>query len=81
MFDNGSGVLKGGFAGEDRPKCVFNSFVGRPKHVKVMAGVVEGDHFVGDKAEALKVRASSGERKKFFFSLPNKARSTGTAEH
>ena len=57
MFDNGSGVLKGGFAGEDRPKCVFNSFVGRPKHVRVMAGVAEGDFFVGDKAEALKVRA------------------------
>ncbi len=56
MFDNGSGVLKGGFAGEDRPKCVFNSFVGRPKHVRVMAGVAEGDFFVGDKAEALKVR-------------------------
>ena len=28
VFDNGSGVLKAGFAGEDRPKAVFSSFVG-----------------------------------------------------
>ena len=29
VFDNGSGILKAGFAGEDRPKTVFPSFVGR----------------------------------------------------
>lgn len=55
VFDNGSGVLKAGFAGDDRPKSVFPSFVGRPKHTKVMAGVLEGDFFVGDRAEAMKV--------------------------
>lgn len=46
--------MKAGFAGEDRPKTVFPAFVGRPKHVKAMAGAVEGDFFVGDRAEALK---------------------------
>jgi centractin len=54
VIDNGSGLLKAGFAGDERPKSVFPSFVGRPKHVKAMAGAVEGDHFVGDRAEALK---------------------------
>lgn len=28
--------------------------VGRPKHVRVMAGAVEGSHFVGKKAEELR---------------------------
>lgn len=35
VIDNGSGLLKCGFAGDEKPKSVFPSFVGRPKHVKV----------------------------------------------
>ena len=31
MLDNGSGMCKAGFAGDDAPKCVFPSLVGRPK--------------------------------------------------
>eukprot|EP00741_Cyanophora_paradoxa_P025006 tig00000319_g24138.t1 len=54
VIDNGSGVLKAGFAGDDLPKCVFPSYVGRPKHTKVMAGAVDGDTFVGRKAEELR---------------------------
>jgi centractin len=54
VIDNGSGVLKAGFAGEDLPKSVFPSYVGRPKHVRVMAGAVEGNEFVGSKAEELR---------------------------
>jgi len=50
VIDNGSGVLKAGFAGVDHPKVLFPSFVGRPKHVRVMAGAVEGDYFVGKKS-------------------------------
>ncbi len=38
VIDNGSGIVKAGFAGEDRPKVVFRNAVGRPKHKKVMAG-------------------------------------------
>jgi centractin len=54
VIDNGSGVIKAGFAGEEFPKLVFPSFVGRPKHVKIMAGAVEGNEFVGQKAEQLR---------------------------
>ena len=50
VIDNGSGVLKAGFAGGDKPKCEFPSFVGTPKHKRVMAGALEGDNFVGNKA-------------------------------
>ncbi|KAJ3294635.1 Actin-2 [Borealophlyctis nickersoniae] len=54
VIDNGSGVIKGGFAGDDLPKCFFPSFVGRPKHVRIMAGAVEGDTFIGKKAQELR---------------------------
>ncbi|PVG03349.1 putative centractin [Serendipita vermifera] len=51
VIDNGSGVIKAGFAGQELPKCYFPSFVGRPKHVRVMAGGLEGDTFIGRKAQ------------------------------
>ncbi|PIK55465.1 putative alpha-centractin [Apostichopus japonicus] len=50
VIDNGSGVIKAGFAGDQTPKCHFPNFVGRPKHVRVMAGAIEGDYFLGRKA-------------------------------
>lgn len=31
VFDNGSGMSKAGFAGDDAPRAVFPSIVGRPK--------------------------------------------------
>lgn len=51
VIDNGSGVIKAGFAGEDTPKTIFPNFIGRPKHTRVMMGGVEGSTFVGSKAE------------------------------
>lgn len=47
VIDNGSGMVKAGFAGENMPKCKFPNFVGRPKHTRVMAGALEGDAFIG----------------------------------
>ena len=32
VVDNGSGVCKAGFAGDDAPRAVFPSIVGRPRH-------------------------------------------------
>lgn len=32
VLDNGSGMCKAGFAGDDAPRCVFPSIVGRPRH-------------------------------------------------
>eukprot|EP00123_Amoebidium_parasiticum_P003609 comp14895_c0_seq1/m.11443 comp14895_c0_seq1/g.11443 ORF comp14895_c0_seq1/g.11443 comp14895_c0_seq1/m.11443 type:complete len:381 (-) comp14895_c0_seq1:205-1347(-) len=51
VIDNGSGMLKAGFAGADAPKCVIPTIVGRPKHTRVMAGALEGEHFMGSKLE------------------------------
>lgn len=51
VIDNGSGVIKAGFAGDQIPKCRFPNYVGRPKHVRVMAGALEGELFVGPRAE------------------------------
>lgn len=50
VLDNGSGTIRAGFAGEDSPKCYFPSWVGRPKHTRVLAGALEGDYFIGQKA-------------------------------
>ncbi|KAJ5069822.1 actin [Anaeramoeba ignava] len=36
VIDNGSGMCKAGFAGDDAPRAVFPSIVGRPRHLGVM---------------------------------------------
>lgn len=54
VIDNGSGTIKAGFAGEDVPKTHFSSFVGRPKHPRVLAGSIEGDTFIGPRAQELR---------------------------
>jgi centractin len=53
VIDNGTGVIKAGFAGVDKPRVVFRSCVGRTKHTRVMpGGSLEGsDVFIGSKAE------------------------------
>lgn len=54
VIDNGTGVMKAGFAGEESVKTTFPSYVGRPKHTRVMAGAAEGDIFIGSKTEHLR---------------------------
>ncbi|KAG5855262.1 hypothetical protein ANANG_G00047240 [Anguilla anguilla] len=51
VINNGSGVIKAGFAGDEISKYCFPNYVGRPKHVWVMAGALEGDIFIGPKTE------------------------------
>jgi len=50
MFDNGSGMCKAGFAGDDAPRSVFPSIVGRPKMPGIMVGMDQKDSYVGDEA-------------------------------
>jgi actin-related protein len=52
VIDNGSGMCKAGVAGEEAPKAVFPSIVGRPKNPGIMVGVDGKDVFVGDEAQA-----------------------------
>eukprot|EP00158_Paraphelidium_tribonemae_P002164 Partr_v1_DN25167_c1_g1_i1_m76881 putative ARP1 actin-related protein 1 homolog len=47
VIDNGSGVIKAGFAGAETPSSLFANCVGTPKHLRVMAGGLEGDSFIG----------------------------------
>ena len=43
VLDNGTGVIKAGLAGQDKPTVFLHSTVGRPKHVRVMpGGALEG---------------------------------------
>ena len=52
VIENGSGYIGVGFAGEDTPRAVFPSIVGRPRHQGVMVGMGQKDHYVGDEAQA-----------------------------
>jgi len=39
VIDNGSGMVKSGFSGEDAPCCVFPAIIGRPKYKNTMKNV------------------------------------------
>ncbi len=52
VVDNGSGMVKAGFAGDDAPKAVFPSIVGCPRFESVMAGVSHKASYIGDEAQA-----------------------------
>lgn len=52
VVDNGSGMVKAGFAGDDAPRCVFPSIVGRPRHPGIMVGMEIKSDYVGDEAQA-----------------------------
>ncbi|KAK9879614.1 hypothetical protein WA026_006678 [Henosepilachna vigintioctopunctata] len=51
VVDNGSGMCKAGFAGDDAPRAVFPSVVGRPRYQGVMVGMGQKDSYVGDEAQ------------------------------
>jgi len=52
VVDNGSGTCKAGFAGDDAPRAVFPSIVGRPHHQGVMVGMGHKDSYVGNEAQS-----------------------------
>ena len=56
VIDNGSGFVKAGFAGEDAPRVVFPSIVGRPNNKKVDETAGETpllkDCYVGEEAKS-----------------------------
>ncbi|KAK0066516.1 actin-3 [Biomphalaria pfeifferi] len=52
VIDNGSGMCKAGFAGDDAPRSVFPAVVGRPKYQVIMVGMGTKDCYIGDEAQA-----------------------------
>jgi len=52
VVDNGSGMVKSGFSGDDAPRAVFPSIVGRPRTTKTMVGTVQKDTYIGDEAQS-----------------------------
>ena len=51
IIDVGSGYCKAGFSGEEGPRAVFPSIVGRPKVPGIMVGSEGKDYYVGSQAE------------------------------
>jgi len=54
VMDNGSGMLKCGFSGDDAPKAVFDALVGRTRHQGVMVGMGQKDAYIGEEAQRLR---------------------------
>jgi len=52
VLDNGSGMMKAGFGGDDAPRAVFPAVVGRPKFQSAMIGMGNKDLYIGDEAQA-----------------------------
>merc|ERR1719347_1466197 len=52
VIDNGSGMVKSGFAGDDAPRAVFPSIVGRARHQASMVGMAQKDVYIGDEAQS-----------------------------
>lgn len=54
IIDNGTGMVKCGFSGDDAPRNVFPSMVGVPRHQKLCMMGVEKYMYIGDEAMSKK---------------------------
>ena len=51
VVDNGSGVVKAGFSGEDAPRAINPSIIGRPNDFAFQHGIERMDEYIGDEAQ------------------------------
>lgn len=54
IFDNGSGIFKGGVNEEDQPSVEFPTLVGKPINPMMMVGVDQKDFYVGNEVQSKK---------------------------
>jgi actin len=56
VVDNGTGISKNGFAGEDQPRSVFPTLIGYPKYTSIMTDVEHytREYYIGEEALQLK---------------------------
>ncbi|KAK9074969.1 hypothetical protein SSX86_003288 [Deinandra increscens subsp. villosa] len=48
VFDHGTGTVKAGFAGDDEPRAVFPTIVGRTRHPCFMPGMGQRNAYLGE---------------------------------
>lgn len=53
-MDNGTGISKNGFGGEDQPRSVFPTVMGKPKYENIMPDVSSREWYIGEEAMELK---------------------------
>lgn len=58
VIDNGSGLIKAGFGGDDSPKTIIHSLIGIPKYTKVMIGADYKDTYIGAEAQEFRLLLS-----------------------
>ncbi len=51
VIDNGSSIIRAGFVGDNSPRSVFPSIVGRPRHRNI---IKTKDYYVGDEVQSKK---------------------------
>jgi len=51
VVDIGTGLTKGGVAGDDAPRAIFPALIGTPRHQGVMVGMGQKELFVGEEAQ------------------------------
>ncbi|XP_039604026.1 uncharacterized protein LOC120525628 isoform X4 [Polypterus senegalus] len=54
VLDTGSGLVKAGFADQNRPAIVFPSVIGQPKYEEVMNGTLERETYIGHDAQHMR---------------------------
>ena len=54
VIDNGSGMCKGGIAGDDQPSTSFPSCVGRPRNPGINVENFIKEYYIGEEAQKMR---------------------------